>query len=282
MFRSAKGKEGRERNQGLPSDRSLPPGRRSVLGVPFDLIDYRDVIDAIEAWRRGGERRYVTCTPPYSVMMSTRDPELAAATEEAGLVLPDGIGIIMAAKMLGYPNKGRVSGPTLMLKACDWGREHGYRHYFYGGASGVADLLAERLSQQYPGLEVAGTYCPPFRPMTQKEDAAVVEAVNMAKPDIVWVGLGSPKQEVWMREHAGRIRAAAMIGVGAAFDFHSGRARWAPRLLRGLGVEWAYRLANEPGRMWRRNVNSVVFIAGVFRQYLRHRTAADSTTGTND
>lgn len=174
----------------------------------------------------------------------------------------------LAARLLGYPHHGRVTGPTLMLKLCDWGREPRFRHFFYGGASGVAETLAERLTAQFPGLEVAGTCCPPFRELHPAEDAQMVRRINEAKPDIVWVGLGSPKQEKWMADHVGRIEAAALIGVGAAFDFHSGRVKWAPAWIRKMGIEWAYRLAREPKRMWRRNVNSFVFLAKVLQQRL--------------
>jgi N-acetylglucosaminyldiphosphoundecaprenol N-acetyl-beta-D-mannosaminyltransferase len=245
--------------------------KKDILGVPFDLVDYRDVLATIESWRCDGEQNYITCTPPYSVMMSALDQGLATATQEAGLVLPDGIGIVLAAKILGYENKGRVSGPTLMLRMCDWGRERDHRHYFCGGCPGVADALAERLSQMYPGLQIAGTYSPPFRPLSREEDEEIVTRINATRPDIVWVGLGSPKQEVWMREHAGRIHAAAMIGVGAAFDFHSGRVRWAPRLFRRLGFEWAYRLLYEPRRLWRRTAAAPKFVFRVVRQRMGMR-----------
>jgi N-acetylglucosaminyldiphosphoundecaprenol N-acetyl-beta-D-mannosaminyltransferase len=248
--------------------------RSNILGIGFNFVNYQDVLAAIELWRGGRERNYITCTPPYSVMMSAVDPRLAMAAHEARLVLPDGVGVILAAKILGYENKGRVSGPTLMLRICDWGREKDYRHYFYGGRPGVADALAERLSQKYPGLRIAGTYSPPFRRLSAAEDQEIVARVNSAKPDIVWIGLGSPKQEVWMREHAGRIHAAAMIGVGAAFDFHSGHARWAPRLLRRLGFEWAFRLLHEPKRLWKRTAIAPEFVFRVVRQRLCVRKEA--------
>jgi N-acetylglucosaminyldiphosphoundecaprenol N-acetyl-beta-D-mannosaminyltransferase len=239
-----------------------------ILGVRFNLISYEDVLAATRSWRARSERHYVTSTPPHSVLMCRRDDELRAATEGAVFTLPDGVGIILAAKLLGYPDSGRVSGPTLMLRLCDWGRAEGFRHFYYGGAPGVAEALVSRLTTQFPGLTVAGTYCPPFRQLTPEEDAEAVRKINEAKPDIVWVGLGSPKQEKWMAAHAGKINAAALIGVGAAFDFHSGRAKWAPAWVRDMGIEWAYRLVHEPKRMWCRNINSFVFLAGVLRQRL--------------
>ncbi len=133
----------------------------------------------------------------------------------------------------------------------------------------MADELAGRLSRMYPGLIVAGTYFPPFRPLTEKEDRQVVERINQARPDVLWVGLGCPKQEKWMLAHHGRLRAAATVGVGAAFDFHSGRARSAPAWVRRAGLEWAFRLVCEPRRLWRRNLRSLLFLGGVVAQKLR-------------
>jgi N-acetylglucosaminyldiphosphoundecaprenol N-acetyl-beta-D-mannosaminyltransferase len=198
--------------------------------------------------------------------MCRQDAALQQATQGAALTLPDGVGIILAANLLGYSHQGRVTGPLLMLRLCDWGRAERLRHFFYGGAVGVAEALAWRLTRRYPGLDVAGTCRPPFRELTPSEDTEIVRRINATKPGVVWVGLGSPKQEKWMARHVGQIDAAALIGVGAAFDFHSGRVRWAPAWMRRMGIEWAYRLLLEPRRMWRRNVNSVFFLAGVLRQ----------------
>ena len=242
--------------------------KHDILRVKFDLIAYNVVMETIERWRKQGQCHYVTITNPHSVLMCHRDNLMSQATAEADLVLPDGIGIVLAARLLGYPHNGRATGPTLMLKLCDWGREKGYRHFFYGGAKGVADTLAERFTQDYPGLKVVGTYCPPFRPLSEQEDREIIDHINAAKPDIVWVGLGAPKQEKWMANHLGKIKATAMIGVGAAFDFHSGNVKWAPGWIRRIGMEWAYRLALEPKRMWRRNLDSPIFLTKVLYQRL--------------
>lgn len=251
----------------------------SVLGVRFDFVDYGQAVAAVDRWRRTGQRRYVTFTNPHSVMLTRRDARMREATSQAAMTLPDGVGVIMAARLLGYRSRGRVTGPALMLKLCDQGRLHGYRHYFYGGTEGVAELLAGRLSAMFDGLKVAGTHCPPFRPLTPGEDAAVVERINAARPDVLWVGLGAPKQEKWMAAHLGRIQAPAMIGVGAAFDFHAGTVKWAPAWTRKLGLEWAYRLAREPRRLWRRNLDSPLFLACVFGQRIK-RLFAKPTEGT--
>lgn len=253
------------------SQQKSVPRKYSILNVPFDLVDYSAVVNTIEKWKRHGERHYVTLTPPHSVLMCCRDVELKEATTKADLTLPDGVGIILAAKLLRYPHSDRVSGPTLMLKLCDCGRRKGLRHFFYGGLPGVADLLADKLSMRFPGLVVVGSYCPPFRRLSSEEDTQVIQYINSCRPDIVWVGLGSPKQEKWMRACAGKVDASALIGVGAAFDFHSGRVKWAPTWVRKAGIEWAYRLIREPKRMWRRNVNSFVFLARVISQCLHRK-----------
>jgi N-acetylglucosaminyldiphosphoundecaprenol N-acetyl-beta-D-mannosaminyltransferase len=237
-----------------------------ILGTHFSLLSYTDVVMRVIRWRDTQEKHYITLTPPYSVLMSICDSRLREATEAASLTLPDGVGIILAAKLLHYTHCGRVTGPELMLRLCDLGQAEGLRHFFYGGAPGVADALAKRLKQRYPGLDVAGTCCPPFRELTPAEDLEILELINQTRPDVVWVGLGSPKQEKWMVAHVGLIDAAALIGVGAAFDFHSGRVRWAPAWVRKMGLEWAYRLATEPKRMWRRNVGSLVFLGRVLHQ----------------
>ena len=242
--------------------------RHNILGTDFSLLSYTDVLTTVQGWKQSHEQHYITLTPPYSVLLCRRDAELQRATDGAALTLPDGVGIILAAKLLGYPHHGRVTGPALMLSLCDQGREHGMRHFFYGSAPGVAAALTKRLANTYPGLGVAGTFCPPFRELSPSEDAEIVRQINEAEPDIVWVGLGSPKQEKWMAQHVGKINGAALIGVGAAFDFHSGKVKWAPEWMRKAGIEWAFRFAHEPKRMWRRNVNSFVFLGGVLHQYL--------------
>jgi N-acetylglucosaminyldiphosphoundecaprenol N-acetyl-beta-D-mannosaminyltransferase len=242
--------------------------KQSILGIGFDLVDYRAVFETFNRWRITGLRCYVSITNPHSVLLCHRDERMLRATSSADMTLPDGVGIILAANLLGYANRGRVTGPSLMLKLCDWGRTYKLRHYFYGGAEGVARTLAANLTKKYRGLRIAGTFSPPFRALSGDEDRQIVREINRARPDILWVGLGAPKQEIWMHEHLGRINATAMIGVGAAFDFHAGTVRWAPAWVRKAGFEWAYRLAREPRRLWRRNLDSPVFLAKVIWQRL--------------
>ena len=258
------------------------PMKAEIVKVRFDLISYNLVMQTIARWKKNGERRYITITNPHSVMVCHRDQGMKKATEDAALTLPDGVGIILAAKLLGYPHNGRNAGPTLMLKLCDWGRKERYRHFFYGSSKNVVEKLAKRLLKLYPGLQVAGVYSPPFRALSPEEDRAIVAKINSAGVDILWVGLGAPKQEKWMADHVGRIKATAMIGMGAAFDFHSGTVRWAPAWIRELGLEWAYRLAQDPGRMLARNLDSPRFLLALLEQFRSKLSGRRSESGSVD
>jgi N-acetylglucosaminyldiphosphoundecaprenol N-acetyl-beta-D-mannosaminyltransferase len=161
----------------------------------------------------------------------------------------------------------RVYGPDLMLAVLGRAAERGWSSFFYGGAEGTPELLASRLQERFPGLRIAGTYSPPFRPVTAEEDEAIVARINDARPDLVWVGLSTPKQERWMDAHVGRLAAPAMLGVGAAFDIHAGNLRQAPRWMQRNGLEWLYRLYREPRRLWRRYLrNNPAFVLAVMRR----------------
>lgn len=250
-------------------------GRYNILGVNFNLVSYREVFNNIADWKQDGKCEIITITNPHSVLMCHRDKCMRIATSNAKLTLPDGAGIILAANMLAYKHNGRVTGPQLMLKVCDWGRKMGIRHFFYGGLPGIAEKLSDNLKQKYPGLKVAGTYCPPFRELSEKEDLDIIKYINKTKPDIVWVGLGAPKQEKWMISHKNYIQVTCLIGVGAAFDFHSDNVKWAPYVVRKMGMEWAWRLILEPRRMWRRNLDSPLFIIKVILQKMGLRNYLD-------
>lgn len=189
------------------------------------------------------------------------NPALRAALEKADAIFPDGVALVLLAKLLRTPLVERVTGPTFMLDACQHGVAKGWRHFFYGGAPGVADKLAIKLSERFPGLQVAGTWCPPFRLLTPDEELAAKQAIEAARPDLLWVGLGGPKQEFWIAEHLGRINVPVMLAIGAAFDFHSGNRAWAPAWIRRTGMEWAYRAATGGRRTFLRNVKCVARVA---------------------
>jgi N-acetylglucosaminyldiphosphoundecaprenol N-acetyl-beta-D-mannosaminyltransferase len=212
-------------------------------------------LSVIDGWIGRRQQHYVCVTGVHGVMESRRDKRLRQIHNDAGLVTPDGMPLVWLSLLHGHGYVERVYGPDLM--------------FFYGGGEGVHERLADSLLQRYPGLRVAGGYCPPFRLLTGEEDKQVAQAINATEPDIVWVGLSTPKQERWMAEHVGQLTAPVLIGVGAAFDFHSGLKKQAPHWMQRWGLEWLFRLASEPGRLWRRYlVNNPLFVLLTLQQAL--------------
>jgi N-acetylglucosaminyldiphosphoundecaprenol N-acetyl-beta-D-mannosaminyltransferase len=243
--------------------------RVDILGVRVSAINMPMALNTIEGWIGSGTPHYVCATGVHGVMESQRDESLMAIHNRAGLVTPDGMPLVWLSRLRGLKHVTRVYGPDLMLALCERSLERGWRHFFYGGGAGVPELLAERLRARFPGLEVAGTFSPPFRPLTDDEDARAVERFKATAPDIVWVGLSTPKQERWMASHVGRIGAAVLIGVGAAFDFHAGLKRQAPAWMQHAGLEWLFRLLTEPRRLWRRYLrNNPSFVIRAIGQSL--------------
>jgi N-acetylglucosaminyldiphosphoundecaprenol N-acetyl-beta-D-mannosaminyltransferase len=249
--------------------------RCEILGVPIDLVDYDTAFAMIQDWRASRSRQFVVIETAADIQLS-RDAGLREASRRAGLNLPDGVGIVIAARLLGQRTRGRVTGPELMLRVCDWGRAYGFRHYFYGSTPDVVQRLEERLTQCYPGLGIAGSYCPPFRTLTPEEEERVVTHINSCQPDVVWVGLGGPKQIRWMADHLGQIAAPVMIGVGAAFNFHSGVVKRAPLWMRRLGIEWVYRTLTEPRKIVPRTRYTLMFCMRAVAQAAAWRLAGRS------
>lgn len=243
--------------------------RVNILGVGVSAINMATALEIIEGWIARRESHYVCVTGVHGVMESQRDESLRRIHNQAGLVTPDGMPLVWLSRLRGFHQVDRVYGPDLMLALCERSVDLGYRHFFYGGAEGVPEQLAAVLQGRFPGLRVVGTYSPPFRPLTPEEDREMVRMINGANPDIVWVGLSTPKQERWMAEHVGRLTAPVLIGVGAAFDFHPGRKPQAPRWMQRAGLEWLFRLLTEPRRLWRRYlINNPLFIALVVLEML--------------
>ncbi len=226
--------------------------RANILGVLISPINMRRALGTIGYWIGRRDIHYVTVTPAHAVMEAYEDPGLRRIFNASGMTTPDGMAIVWLLNLRGYRNVSRVYGPDLMLETCRAGLEPGYRHFLYGGEEGVASTLADKMRARFPGLKIVGTHTPPFRDLTEEEDRSVVELINTASPDIVWVGLSTPKQERWMAAHLGRIEPPVMIGVGAAFDFLSGTKPQAPRWMQRSGLEWLFRLATEPRRLWPR------------------------------
>lgn len=262
------------------------PARVNVLGVGVSAINMEMAIASFDGWIARRERQYVCITGVHGVMESQRDPALRATLCQSGLTTPDGMPLVWLSKLHGFRHVERVYGPDLMLAICERSVEKGFRHFLYGGDTELVGALAARLRQRYPGIQIVGTYAPPFRPLTPEEDAEVVRVINDAAPDVVWIGLSTPKQERWMAAHHKRIDAPVMVGVGAAFDFNAGHKKQAPRWMQRNGLEWLFRLLQEPRRLGRRYlVNNPLFIALVLLQTLHLKrwrlseTRADGTMG---
>ena len=230
----------------------LETSRVNVLGVGISPISMAQALDSMAGWIASRRYSYVCLAPAHSVMSCQGDPRLARIFNSSGLTTPDGMSLVWLLRLKGYTHVERIYGPDLVLAACRRGLEHGWRHFLYGGAPGEEADLTARLESQTPGLSVCGTYTPPFRALTDSEESEMVKRVNATRPDVVWVGIGSPNQERWMVEHLGRIEAPVLVGVGAAFDFLSGRKPQAPRWMQRSGLEWLFRLATEPRRLWPR------------------------------
>ena len=230
-----------KRPMGLP--------RVNVLGVGITAANLGQAADEIETWIDQRRRLYVNVCTVHTVMECRRAPALRALVNAGGMATSDGMPLVWLARWHGHRDAGRVYGPDLLLELCRRSEEKGYRHYFYGGSREVVARLAERLQARYPRLEIAGSYSPPFRPADTPEDDEALAAIDAAKPDVVWVGLGTPKQDYWIARHRPRLVAPVLIAVGAAFDFHAGRLAQAPRWMQRSGLEWLFRLAHEPRRL---------------------------------
>ncbi|WP_249011757.1 WecB/TagA/CpsF family glycosyltransferase [Conexibacter sp. DBS9H8] len=251
---------------------ALPPAV-DVLGVPLALTDYGSMIALMDRLVAADQRGYVCVANVHSVMASDEDPELRAALRGATVNVPDGQPLVWAINFLGHSLTDRVYGPELMWRSCAHAARTGQRLYLYGGRNqGALVQLALNLRKSHPGLKIVGGYSPPHRPLTEEEHAAVVAEINRSRPDVVWVGIGVPKQEKWMAEMRPYLGAPLLIGVGAAFDFHAGLIPQAPNWLQGVGMEWAFRLVQEPRRLWRRYFRyNPRFVVSFAAQLGRHR-----------
>lgn len=243
------------------------PSRVNILGVQVSAIDLDLATDTIEGWIRASTPHYVCITGVHGIMESWRDGALRSIHNAAGLVTPDGMPLVWMSHKLGFPRVRRVYGPDLMRRMTELSARHGYRNYYYGGRPGIPERLSAELLRAHPQLRVAGGFSPPFGAVSPEEDAAIVERINAAEPDIVWVGLSTPKQERWMAAHRTRLTAPVLVGVGAAFDFLAGDKPQAPAWMQRSGLEWLFRMATEPRRLAGRYIrNNPAFIYQALRQ----------------
>jgi len=226
--------------------------RVNVLGTGISVLNLRTALDAIAGAVRARRKGYICVTGVHGVMEAQGDDNFRRILNDAFLCTPDGMPMVWLGKINGHREMRRVYGPDLLLDVCAWSETNSCRHFFYGGADGVAQLLAEKLKARFPKLAIVGTFTPPFRALTADEEKQLAEQVRAARPDIFWVGLSTPKQEKFMAEFLPKLEVTLMVGVGAAFDFHAGRVRQAPFWMQRSGLEWFYRLCQEPRRLARR------------------------------
>jgi N-acetylglucosaminyldiphosphoundecaprenol N-acetyl-beta-D-mannosaminyltransferase len=255
-----------------PEAEPARPATVDVLGVPLALTDYDGTMDWIDGVIASRGRGYLSAAAVHLVMVAQEETETREAIGGASLIVPDGQPLVWALRSLGH-EASRVYGPDLMARYCERSAQNGTRMYLYGGRNqGALVELALRLRRRFPGLRIVGGYSPPYRPLTGEEEQWVADDINRSGADIVWVGIGQPKQEQWMRVMRDRLDAPMLVGVGAAFDFHAGLVAQAPAWMQTIGLEWVFRLAQEPRRLWRRYVRyNPRFVAGFARQYAAER-----------
>jgi N-acetylglucosaminyldiphosphoundecaprenol N-acetyl-beta-D-mannosaminyltransferase len=242
-----------------------------VLGVRTHAAQIAGVLERMQGWiRERSACHAIAATSMHGIVEAQHDPFFKEILNATDLVVPDGMPLVWLGRLHGHGLSRRVYGPDLLLAFCEESASQGYRHFFYGGEPGVTEQLAESLKVRFPELNVVGTCSPPFRPLSAKEDEEMVEMIDRVAPDVLWVGLGTPKQERWMHEHRTRLRVPVMVGIGAAFDMLSGRRKQAPPWMREHGLEWSFRLLQEPRRLWRRYlVYGTQFIAYLALESLR-------------
>jgi N-acetylglucosaminyldiphosphoundecaprenol N-acetyl-beta-D-mannosaminyltransferase len=242
-------------NDSVGEDGSVHP-RSQVLGVPVSVLTLDEAVATIDGWIASGERKYVCTLDVHALMESQSAPDVRNIYRSAAMVTPDGMPLVWLLHRSGYHTADRVCGPDLMPALFRHSQGRGHRHFLYGSSDTTLSLLQEELGRNFPGAKIVGSYSPPYRALTREEEREVDRVVNAADPDIVWVGLGAPKQDRWMAAHRGALKAPVLIGVGAAFDMLAGKITRAPRFLQRTGCEWMFRLAQEPRRLSRRYLES--------------------------
>ena len=224
----------------------------NILGVGVSAINLNQAVGVINDWVENRQSKYVCVTSVHGIVESQSDPQLKYIHNSAGLVTPDGMPLVWFIKSSGRKHVRRVYGPDLMLAVMRSSVDYGHKHFLYGATNNTLKRLQANLERQLPELQIVGSYAPPFRALTEAEEAKIISEINRSGADVIWIGLSTPKQERWMAKQREQLDAAVIIGVGAAFDFHAGVKRQAPPVIQRSGLEWLFRLVTEPGRLWRR------------------------------
>jgi len=228
-----------------------------VLGIGVSAVNMQSAVAEIDRWVAEGVKGYATLTGVHGLMEARRDPSVGRAYNEAALSLPDGMPLVWLLWRAGFSTADRVYGPDLMLALFEHSVGRGYKHYLYGSSPEVLERLEANLRHRFPTALIVGSHSPPRRPAGAAEEQAVLDEINAARPDFIWVGLGAPKQDLWMARHRPLLEAAGLFGVGAAFDFHAGLLRQAPRWIQRSGLEWAFRMIMEPRRLAGRYIRNI-------------------------
>jgi N-acetylglucosaminyldiphosphoundecaprenol N-acetyl-beta-D-mannosaminyltransferase len=243
--------------------------RVNILGVGVHAIDMPRAIKLVDSAVSQGRKGYVCVTGVHGIMEAQKDAAFEAILNRSLLTTPDGMPTVWVGRMKGFSHMRQVTGPNFMLRVCELSVARGYTHFFYGGVEGVADQLKSELTRRFPGLNVVGTYTPPFRPLNRSESAELQLQISNLRPDFFWVGLSTPKQERFMEEYLPKLETKLMVGVGAAFDIHTGRIQESPDWLKTVGLQWLHRLLQEPSRLWKRYLlNNPAFIYKMTLQLL--------------
>jgi N-acetylglucosaminyldiphosphoundecaprenol N-acetyl-beta-D-mannosaminyltransferase len=245
--------------------------RENILGVGICAINMQQAVEQIKTWIAEKQSAYVCVTPAHAIMECVANPDIKLIYNQSNLTTPDGMAIVWLLKWAGHRHVSRVYGPDLLQILCSGNDINEIRHFFYGGEASVVEDLIVKLKEKNPKLQIAGKVSPPFRPLTPTEEDEINRLIQQSGANIVWVGLGSPRQEIWMASHAAEWNAV-LIGVGAAFDFLSGHKAQAPRWIQRCGLEWLFRLWNEPARLWRRYIQYPRFVLLVLLQKLGLRS----------
>jgi N-acetylglucosaminyldiphosphoundecaprenol N-acetyl-beta-D-mannosaminyltransferase len=249
----------------MPSDTA---SCANVLGVGVSAVDMAQAVSACDDLISRNGKGYVCVTGVHGVMEAQVDPSLRTILKNSFLTVPDGMPTVWVGRLQGHDHMRRVYGPDFMIELCQHSVARGFRHFLYGGNDGVAEQLAINLRNRIPGLQIVGTYTPPFRPLNPAEEQELFDKVSESKPDVIWVGLSTPKQERFMAQYIDRLDTKLMVGVGAAFDLHTGRMIDAPDWVKAIGMQWFHRMLQEPRRLAKRYlINNPIFIYRIMMQF---------------